>query len=53
MDATTTIEVEMSNPSQNFFLVKKYSYGEITICFLLLTILGVIFWKVLKDEFKK
>jgi hypothetical protein len=41
MDASTTLEIELSDPAHNFFNKKEYSYGEITICFLLLAILGV------------
>lgn len=47
MDATTTIEVELSNPANNFFIKKQYSYGEITICFLLILIFGVKLWDIL------
>ena len=53
MDATTTIEVELSNPNNNFFIEKQYSYGEITICFLLITVLAVQFWTTLLKITKK
>jgi len=51
MDATTTIEMEMSDPSQNFFIDPHFSYGEITQIFILLTIAGLLIWAILKKEF--
>jgi hypothetical protein len=53
MDASTTLEIELSDPAHNFFIKKEYSYGEITICFLLLAILGVQFWGLLLKIVKK
>lgn len=53
MDATTTFEMEFDDPTQNFFIDPHFSYGEITQIFILLTILGVIIWAILKDNFTK
>lgn len=53
MDATTTIEIELSDPAHNFFIKREYTYGEITICFLLLAILGLKFWELLLKIVKK
>jgi hypothetical protein len=53
MDATTTIEIETSTPDHNFFIKREYTYGEITVCFLLIAILGVLFWELLLKIVKK
>jgi hypothetical protein len=53
MDATTTIEIELANTDHNFFIKREYTYGEITVCFLLLAILGVRFWELLLKIVKK
>lgn len=53
MDASTTIEMQLSNTDNNFFIEKYYSYGDITICFLLLFILSIEIWKLTGDFFKK
>jgi hypothetical protein len=53
MDATTTLEIELNDPAHNFFIERQYSYGEITICFLLIAILGVMFWQLLLKIIKK
>lgn len=53
MDATTTIEIETASADHNFFIKREYTYGEITICFLLLAILGVKFWELLLKIVKK
>ena len=33
MDATTTIEIDLTDPANTFFIKKEYSYGEITVCY--------------------
>jgi len=53
MDATTTIEVQLSDPAHNFFIDRSYTYGEITICFLLILIVGLRFWELLLKVVKK
>lgn len=49
MDASTTIEVQLADADHNFFLEKQYDYGEITICFLLIILIGMMFWKLLLE----
>lgn len=53
MDATTTFEVILSDTNNNFFIKKQYTYGEITICFLLIAILAVKFWELILKATKK
>lgn len=53
MDATSTIEFEMPDSSQNFFIEKSFSYGDISQIFVELTILGLIAWVIIKKEFSK
>lgn len=47
------IEVVLTNTDDNFYIDKVYTYGEITICFLLFLIFGVIFWELLLKITKK
>ena len=49
MDATTTIEIETTNPANNFYIDKVYSYGDIVIISLLIVLVGLIFWKIIDD----
>jgi hypothetical protein len=51
MDASTTIEIELSDPTQNFYIKKQYTYGEISICIFLILIIGLKVWDLVK--FKK
>jgi hypothetical protein len=53
MDASTTIEIQLADTGNNFFIKKEYSYGEITICFLLIAILGLKFWELILKITKK
>jgi hypothetical protein len=53
MGATTTIEVEMTDPAQNFLIKPVYTYGDIGIIFCLLTLTGVVAWFGIKNLFKK
>jgi hypothetical protein len=51
--ATTTIEVELENPDNNFLIEPGYTYGEITIAFLLIVLIAVVFFRELLDITKK
>ena len=53
MDATTTSEIQLSDPANTFYIKKEYTYGEITICFLLITLIGIKFWDLLLKIVKK
>lgn len=53
MDASTTIEIETADASHNFFIKREYTYGEITIAFLLILLVGIKFWEVLLQIIKK
>lgn len=53
MDTTTTLEIELNDPAHNFLIARQYSYGEITICFLLIAILSVKFWELILKITKK
>jgi hypothetical protein len=53
MDATTTIEIDLSDPANAFYIKKVYTYGEITICFLLILLVGLKFWELLLKIVKK
>lgn len=53
MDSTTTFEVVLNDTNNNFFIQRQYTYGEITICFLLIAILAVKVWFVLNITTKK
>jgi hypothetical protein len=53
MDATTTIEIEMTDPANNFFIDRVYTYGDITQILLLITIAGLMFWNLLIKIFDK
>ena len=35
MDATSTLEIQTTNPDNTFYIEKMYTFGEITICLLL------------------
>lgn len=48
-----TSEIEMSDPAHNFFINREYTYGEITVCFLLIAILAVKFWELVLKITKK
>jgi hypothetical protein len=54
MDASTTLEIQVSdNADQNFYIGRSFTYGEITECFLLITVAGLLLWRIVKDEFTK
>jgi hypothetical protein len=53
MDASTTMEVVLSDTNNNFYIKKQYTYGEITICFLLIAILSLKFWELVLKITKK
>jgi hypothetical protein len=46
--------VELDDEDNNFHIQNSYSYGDITECFLLIFIAGVLFWNlILKATSKK
>jgi len=51
--STTTIEVELDNSDNNFLIEPVYSYGEITIAFLTIVLIAVIFYRELLEIIKK
>jgi len=46
MDATTTIEVVLSDPSQNFWIDRVFSYGDIFIGGALVVIIALLGWQI-------
>lgn len=46
MEATTTVEVILPDPSQNFYIDKIFSYGDIVIGMLLMLLIAIEIWKV-------
>ena len=42
MDASTTIQIEMTDPNNNFYIDRTYSFGDVTICFILMGIFAIM-----------
>jgi hypothetical protein len=48
MDASTTLEIQATNPDNNFFIDKLYTFGDITITILLIIIIAILFFGELR-----
>jgi hypothetical protein len=53
IDDETYQLVELSNPANNFYVKNSYSYGDITVCFLLCIIAGTAIWNSILKSLKK